>query len=445
MKIDQNKLARQKIGVEKWIENNYKGTFEYVTGVGKTYAAILCMKEVLNANPRATFIVAVPRDPLRTMWREELKYHNIPNARVDTIHMLAKQELSCDMLILDELHMYVGDEAEVFPLIFENTTFSKCLGLTATLGRDGIRRDLVDMYCPVVDVIDTKEALEGGYVSDYVIFNLGIPLTQEDSIAYSKINNQFYRYFGVFDNNFDSVKACLTPDGAKRHVRAKRIAWDHGVIINYAVRCMKYMRLRKEFLYGVESKLRVAKEIIERFPDKKIITFSQTTDPADKLAELVDCCESYHSNLTTRLYDKDMNHVGSKLEGNKYHVFKTDEVLSWKEIKAKYNYVRFGTKRLRSYILDRFISGDIRVLSTAQALDVGHDDKYIDGGIIMSGTSKMRQNIQRSGRVIRTRPGKRAFIVQLYIMDTQDEKWLKDRQKNTGDVKNIYSISQIEV
>lgn len=443
MKIDQNRLNRQLEGVAKWINNNKIGTFEWVTGTGKTYGAILAMKEILKENPNASFIVAVPRDPLRDMWRKEVKYHNIPRVKVDTIHMLAKQNLSCDMLVLDELHMYVGEEANVFPLIFGNTNFNHCLGLTATLGTRNIRTDIINRYCPVVDTINLKEALREGFVANYIVYNYGIPLSQQDSIAYAKINNQFYRYFGTFNNNFDTVKECLNQNGAERF--ARRIRWNPGAVIGYAVKTMKYMRLRKEFLYGVQSKLNVAKEIIEQFPDKKIITFSQTTDPADKLAKLVDDAESYHSNIETRLFDDDMNLKGEKCGKNKYKIFETDEILNWKEVKEKHNYQRFGQKRLRSYILDRFKNGDIRVLCTAQALDVGYDDENVDMGIVLSGTSGQRQNIQRNGRIIRLKDDKRAIIIQLYITDTQDEKWLRNRQENSENIKTIFSTSQIEV
>lgn len=446
MIIDQNKLARQKIGEQKWFENNCFGTLEYATGVGKTFTAILCMKRYIkDINPNASFIVVVPTDPLRTSWRKQLKEHRISNVKVDTIHMLAEQPATCDVIILDELHKYLGEDAEVFPLIFENTNFNACLGLTATLGREGLQNELVDRYCPVVDTITLAEALEKEFVSPYIEYNLGIPLSQSDSIAYAKINNTFYRYFGLFNNSFDQVKSCLTDSGAERF--ARRIRWEKGAVIGYAVKAMKYMRLRKEFLYGVDSKLSVAKQILERFPDRKIITFSQTTEPADKLASMVDGCESYHSNIETRLYDDDMNFVGEKIADVKdaYKIFETGDILSWSEVKNKYGYTRYGTKRLREKILSDFKSGRIKYLSTAQALDVGYDDDNIDGGIIMSATSKQRQNIQRSGRVIRVKEGKRAFIVHLYITDTQDEKWLKGRQTSTENVRNIYSASQIEV
>lgn len=443
MKINQKKLTRQKKVVQNWINNNYFGTLEAVTGFGKTYTCILAMKEVLKMNPNATFIIVVPRDPLRTMWRHEMNVHNIPNVVVDTIHMLAKQNMSCDMLILDELHMYVGEDAEVFPLIFENTSFKKCLGLTATLGRKGIRRDIVDQYCPVIDTVDTEEALREGYVAQYITYNLGIPLSQEDSIKYAKINNQFYRCFGIFNNNFDIVKACLSESGARP--TARRLGWETGAVIGYATKAFKYMRERKQFLYGVDSKLKVAKEIMEMFPDKKIITFSQTTQPADKLARMVDNCESYHSNIPTRLYVGNRI-IGEKLGKDLYEIFDTGEELSWKQVKQKYNDVeRYGTKRLRSKILSDFKEGKINRLCTAQALDVGYDDEDIQGGIILSGSSKNRQDIQRSGRIIRVKDGKRAFIVQLFITDTQDEKWLDKRQTNTENVKRIYSVSQIEV
>lgn len=443
MKIDKNKLERQLIGRDRWFANNCRGTFEWVTGVGKTYGAILCMKKVLEIKPDASFIIVVPRDPLRDMWREEIKNHNIPNAKVDTIHMLAKSNNECDMLVLDELHMYVGKDASVFPKIFENTECNRILGLTATITGSSVMRDVVNANCPVIDSIPVDVALEEGFVSEYIQYNLGIPLSQEDTIKYARLNGKFYKHFGLFNNNFDLVKACLSQSGAERF--ASSINWDTGAIIGMARKTMTAIRERKQFLYGAPSKLDVAEQIINKFSDHKIITFSQTTEPADKLASRIDRADSYHSNINTRLF-VDENQIGEKCGKGKYKLYEDGGVYSWDQIKEKHDDVkRYGTKRLRERILTAFKNGDITVLCSAQALDVGFDDDSINMGIVLSATSQQRQNIQRTGRVIRAKEGKRAIIIQLYILDTQDEKWLNDRQTNSENIKNIFSVEQIQI
>ena len=59
-------------------------------------------------------------------------------------------------------------------------------------------------------------------------------------------------------------------------------------------------------------------------------------------------------------------------------------------------------------------------------------------------TSTSRQDLQRTGRAIRFAPGKTGLIVNLYIKDTQDEKWLRNRQKKTINATHVDSIKQIK-
>lgn len=461
MKIDQNRLKRQKQGFQRWMDNNCYGTFQWVTGVGKTFAAILCAKHFIEKLDSFEVYVVVPTDILRNSWRDEVKRHGIEEHFViDTVHNLVRMDIECDMLILDEIHMYVGDEAEVFPDIFRKINADKILGLTATLGHDGIRRDLVDANCPVVDTIDLQEALENGYVSDYIEYNLPIQLTPQERQEYRKLDKKFQKYFSAFYNNmgvpaFDLCKKCLKYDKDRERLIdpvaqrfAQTIHWSHKRLMINAVNCMKVIRERKQFLYSAPSKIKTAKQIIEMFPNKKFITFAQTTDSADKLADVLDDAMSYHSNITTQLVDEDENIIGQKSGKGTYVLYEHgDENLSWKQVKDLTNghVTRLGKKRIKEYVLDLFRSGEIRGLCTAMAFDVGFDEQDIELAVVLSGTSKQRQNTQRIGRAIRLAEGKRALIIQLYVEDTQEEKWLNERQTNTGNVKDIVSTSQITI
>lgn len=460
MNIDQNRLQRQKEGFQRWKDNNCFGTFEWVTGVGKTFAAILCAKWFIKDNPNFQVYVVVPTDVLRDSWRENVAEHGLSdNFTINTVHNLVRQEVDCDMLILDEIHMYVGEEAEVFPLIFRAINADKILGLTATLGHDGIRRDLVDANCPVVDRIDLQEALENNYVSDYIEYNLGIELTAEERRQYQELDNKFRKYFRVFYNDigvdaFTLAKKCLKYDSDRERLidsTAQRFAnsinWNHKRVMINATQCMKAIRDRKSFLYSAPSKIRTAKEIIEMFPDKKFITFAQTTNSADAMAEVLDDAMSYHSNITTQLVDDDDNVIGQKAGKGVYKLHGQDGKHSWSKIKELTNghVSRLGKSRIKQYVLDLFKNDKIRGLCTAMAFDVGFDEEDIELAVVLSGTSKQRQNTQRIGRAIRKKEGKRAVIIQLYIKDTQEEKWLNERQTNTGNVRNIVSTSQITI
>ena len=86
-------------------------------------------------------------------------------------------------------------------------------------------------------------------------------------------------------------------------------------------------------------------------------------------------------------------------------------------------------------------------MNTVKALDEGYDLPVIDMSIITCGASSERQQKQRKGRSTRYNSAdvnKKSIIVNLYAPDTQDEKWLKERQKTTRGARWITTIEDIE-
>lgn len=470
MKIDQSKLDRQNEFVSNLKNNGYRGTLEAVTGFGKTYASLLGARDYFTTlkeegilqEHRDDFdymiVVVVPTDYLRDKWNADLKRHKLTTwgeVRVDTVHNLIKEKITTSMLIFDELHMYVGEDAKKFPGVFSSVSSRAIIGLTATLGFKGIMRDMVDAFCPVIDTVTTQEALDNGWVSDHVIYNLGIELPTADKAEYNKLNQSFHKYFSTFNHDWDTAVKCASDeDYARRFAISRNL--DREYVQIRAWNFMRTMRARKDFLYNAPVKLRVCEQIVSRFPDRKTITFSQSTDFADQLSErLGDIAIAYHSSLNTEVVDdRDKLIARAKIikrnGGNKtvYVDIETGEQHSWRSIKEAYpdkHLTRKGKSTLRDEALRKF--GDnrykINVMCTAKALDVGLDIPDIDMGIIASGTSTTRQNIQRNGRVIRYVEGKQAIIVQLYILDSQDESWLERRQEDGANVQWIYDVDQI--
>lgn len=93
--------------------------------------------------------------------------------------------------------------------------------------------------------------------------------------------------------------------------------------------------------------------------------------------------------------------------------------------------------------MELFRKGDRHVLSTAKALDQGADLPDLSMALILAATSKPLQSIQRMGRVLRKKEGKRAVIVEVYAKDTQDEKWLQKRQRKTPR-KAIHYVNDVD-
>lgn len=78
--------------------------------------------------------------------------------------------------------------------------------------------------------------------------------------------------------------------------------------------------------------------------------------------------------------------------------------------------------------LERFRTGDIRILIACKSIDEGFDVSDASVGIILSGTSTKRQRIQRLGRIIRRKETDgRASLYYLHIAETvEDSCYLPD-------------------
>ncbi len=82
----------------------------------------------------------------------------------------------------------------------------------------------------------------------------------------------------------------------------------------------------------------------------------------------------------------------------------------------------------RAQALARFTSGEISVLVSSQVLDEGIDVPDAEVAIIVGGTASQRRHVQRIGRVLRARPGKRALIYELAIGETKEGEYVRRRR-----------------
>jgi superfamily II DNA or RNA helicase len=103
MQIDKKRLIRQLRGCVKWIRNGARGTFEYCTGFGKTFSALILIRKLQKKNHNRTSIVVVPTIQLKEQWEEEVKVFGLRNVKVFVINtvVLQKMRLKTDLLILD--------------------------------------------------------------------------------------------------------------------------------------------------------------------------------------------------------------------------------------------------------------------------------------------------------------------------------------------------------
>ena len=76
----------------------------------------------------------------------------------------------------------------------------------------------------------------------------------------------------------------------------------------------------------------------------------------------------------------------------------------------------------RRAVLERFHRGDVRALVSSRVLNEGLDVPEASLAVVLGGRMGAREHVQRVGRVLRPRPGKRALVYELVARDTVDER-----------------------
>ena len=119
MLINNEKQIRQNAAIDKWIARGGIGTFQWVTGAGKTYIAILIIKRLLKNDANAVINVVVPTLKLKQDWTGyttkdtttgkkikvagHIDIHNLKNVNVYVINSyIKKANHDCKLLIIDK-------------------------------------------------------------------------------------------------------------------------------------------------------------------------------------------------------------------------------------------------------------------------------------------------------------------------------------------------------
>ena len=84
----------------------------------------------------------------------------------------------------------------------------------------------------------------------------------------------------------------------------------------------------------------------------------------------------------------------------------------------------------RESFLKSFKSGDYPVLITSKVLNEGVDVPEANVAVIVSGSGSIREHVQRLGRILRARPGKRAVLYELVSQDTGEYFTNQRRRKH---------------
>lgn len=469
--IDQNRLTRQRKGAERWRHSDQygatkpgSGTIQWVGGVGKTFAAVhLIIKPYLKHRDDNKVTVLLPRNELIKQWEKEIdeRIDLMDHDRIQilSVHTLQAQrvKITTGLLVADEIHLMYGDKLIKY-LDGTHIKFRFNLGLTATYkDRHNAYKKIEHMW-PVVDRITAKEAIENNWISSFFEYNWGIQLPSHDVDEYMRITNEMDRIFDKMDADFDLLSNMnagkkdmfggYVPPMAIASRYAKDQGWFAGcspnvdrmwnpsVLVDEAKKYFMLIHARKKLLNEHPLKVEKAIEVIEKFKSLRIISFSESTIFADMLA-----AELKRQNHPVVVYH-------SSLESRNM-VDENGQIIVYKSGKKKGKPKIFGKTTLKRLAVEKIRSGDVKVISTASALDEGFDVKSIRIGLITSRNSNKNKQHQRGYRATRVdpfNPDAQCAIVNIYFVQTQDEKWLNRSQKDTDNtVKWIQDADEIGI
>lgn len=381
---------RQEGIIGEWLNLGARAYFTGATGFGKTRLAIMAIQKCNTRDENRVIHVVVPTTTLKNAWIAKKKgfidKYKLKNVHVFVANTYVKHPRKCNLLIVDEAHRFSNDKAKLFQKVIGETVHSWILCLSATLESHHIHfLEARGIKC--CGNVTLAECKLKGWVSDFEIINFGVELDEVDREHYDKLHKAFNQHFAMFGHDFDIAMNCLLSREA-RHNRAEELNIDEKRLMIHAIQWNKNMRERKTFLYHSHSKMIVAVELAKTI-NKHIICFSESVDFTQTLSETIgDKAVSFHSK--------------NGVKANRLALSK------------------FTDKRTR-----------VNCLCTAKAMDEGFDAPDADMAIICSRTSKQLQSVQRTGRTIRAKEGKKAFIINLYVKKSQDEVWLRKASKGT--------------
>ena len=349
-----------------------RGIIKVVTGGGKPFFAIHCLKQYLEDDPKKNILIVVPSIALLDQWYESLSQefkskeislngggeqtNGLKKICITTIDSLKNiiEEVNYQntLLIVDECHK-IGTEKRGEML---SNNWNATLGLSATP-----ERDYDDNFYIII-----KKIL-GDIIFDYDYID-----AREDEVIVN-----FKLLYGY---------AALLPEEEEKYKKftksiQRRAATIGGQDMNdYPLKMLIFNRAR--LVKNSKNRIPYGVELIQKYKRDSWIVFTENKKQA-----------------------KDFNKIINK-KGFKSGIYNTD----LKDDERQEN-------------LEAFKSGKLNVLVSCTALDEGFDMPEADGAMILSASSSKRQRIQRMGRVLRITANKEnALIVTVYSSKTEYEK-----------------------
>jgi superfamily II DNA or RNA helicase len=358
----------QRDALSAWQQARGRGVVVLPTGAGKTEVAL----QAIASRQRSTLVVAPTLDLVR-QWHEALSRrfgvdvgvvgggeHTVLPLTVTTYdsawaHM---EHLGnrFGVVVFDEVHHLVADS---YTMAARLCLAPYRLGLSATPERDDGKDALLHELVGAIVFRKEIDELQGTFLADYDVVHVAVTLS-DDERAQWVAARATYKDFLLHE------KIALGGQGGwdRFVMRASRSAEGR--------QAMAAWRLQRRLAFGAAQKLEQVEQILRRHNGARILIFSDDNATAYAVAR--------------RFLVPVITHQTKVRE--------------------------------RTTLLKAFSAGSLPVLATSRVLNEGVDVPDAQVAVVLSGTGSTREHVQRLGRVLRPRPGKRAILYELVSADT---------------------------
>lgn len=374
----------QKEALGAWRKAGLRGVVVLPTGAGKTAVAVRAVERV----GRSTLVV-VPTLALLKQWYSVLSdafagsvevgllgggYHRVTPLTVTTydsayIHAERYGDRFA-LVVYDEVHHL---PAEKNSIIARMLLAPYSLGLTATPERPDGRHELLPDLVGEVCYRRSPEDLAGTYLAPYELVRIPIELTAHERFEYAQAD-------AVYRDFLQKHRLPMrSPEDWQRFILVAATSHSGGREALLAA------RRRREIQAGAMRKGVTLENLLRRHWDDRCIVFTKSVE------------EVYA--LSTRFLIPGITYETPALE--------------------------------RKEILDRFREGRYRTIIASDVLNEGVDVPDANVAIILAGSASHREYVQRLGRILRPKDGKRATLYELVTADT-NEVFAARRRRETA-------------